>query len=359
MFASLLFAVAFEILPFYQQKPAEDYYAVRPLYATEGEVTDVLWPLFTYHKDWWRFCYVVNYQTRGNDEDSYQFSLVPFWFNGRDENGKSYAGLFPLAGEHPHIGMMYDFKFSFWPLCQSYKMPRGREWLTSYSVLFPIFHWRSDGAWAVWPLYGINYQRESTHQYALWPLVTWASYQEDRDTAGVGYSWMVFPFYAYVNRARESQHSFLPPFFSFASTQQSKRIRAPWPFFEYERKPSRERLSVWPFYEHVDMLDYYESRKEASVTRFGWKLIEIYDDEVRVFPFWASGRNHTRLWPFWEQEEDGDLTTGRFLALFPIRWIPAVDRNWSKFWTFYENTSSPLYTDHSLFWGLIRWRTMK
>ena len=51
------------------------------------------------------------------------------------------------------------------------------------------------------------------------------------------------------------------------------------------------------------------------------------------------------------------MTRGRFLSLFPIRNVPAVDRNWAKFWTFYERASDPVGTDHSLFWGIIRWRT--
>ena len=57
--------------------------------------------------------------------------------------------------------------------------------------------------------------------------------------------------------------------------------------------------------------------------------------------------------------EGGAVARGRFLALMPIRWVPPVDRNWAKFWTFYENESTPLYTDHSLLWGLIRWRTLR
>ncbi len=360
MFAKcLLLAAAFEILPFYQQKPAEDYYAVRPFYATEGEVTDVVWPLFTAHRDWWRFCYFMNYQSRGADEAAYQFSCVPFWFNGRDETGQSYAGLFPLGGYHPHVGMMTDFKFALWPLWHSYKMPRARTWLTTHSVLFPFVSWRSDGAWSFWPFYGVNYQRESDHRYVMWPLVTWASYREDRDTAGAGTSWMIWPLFGAVNRARETQVTYLPPFLSFATTPQSMRVRCPWPLIEYERRPGREHLSIFPLYEKTITHDYYSGKETARVIRLGWKLIELYDDEMRVFLFYASGRNHLRVWPFWEQEEKGDVTHARVLALLPIRWAPAVDRNWSKFWTLYENTSCPLYTDHSLLWGIIRWRTLK
>ena len=51
MLANLLLAAAFQVGPFYEQKPAEEYFAVRPFYAQEGETTDVLWPLFTAHRD--------------------------------------------------------------------------------------------------------------------------------------------------------------------------------------------------------------------------------------------------------------------------------------------------------------------
>lgn len=374
MLSSLLAAAAFQVGPFYQQKE-EDCWALRPLVAHEEGTTDVLWPVFTCHDDWWRFCYLAWWTEQPADE-SYQFTLLPVWFNGKEKDGGTYWGFFPLWGEHPHIMMLNDFKFCLWPLWHRYRMPRGREWLTSNSVLFPFFSWRSDGAWSVWPLYGVNYQRESDHRYALWPIFTWASYRKDRDTAGEGYSWMFWPLYGTVRRERERQDLVLPPFFSYARVESRTwadagnsapeiRLRAPWPFFEYENSFSRTRISLWPFYEKVDNYEYGRTRgsrvKSASVTRFGWKLVEIYDDEVRVFPFWASGRGHTRLWPFWEEEESqgGDVSHGRFLSLMPIRWVPAVDRNWSKFWTLYENVSTPLYTDHSLLWGIIRWRTDK
>ena len=366
MLSNLLLAAAFQVGPFYQQNPAEDYFALRPFVAREGDVTDVCWPVFTKHRDWWRFCLLVNEQDYA-DGVGYQFSVTPFWFNGRDAEKGSYAGLFPVGGYHPHVGMMYDFTFALWPLWHRYRMPRtvyrdgAREetWMTSNAVCFPFVSWRSDGAWSMWPVYGVNYQRESDHRYALWPLVTWAEYRADRDTAGEGYSWTVLPFYGRVRRAREEQDSFLPPFFSVATTPQSRRVRCPWPFVEWESTPSRRRLSVWPFYERVVDLDYLKGAETAHVTRFGWKLVELYDDETRVFPFWASGRNHFRIWPFWETEEEKDVTRSRTLSLMPIRWVPQVDRNWSKFWTFYENVSCPVYTDHSLLWGLIRWRTYK
>ena len=369
MLASLLAAAAFQIGPFYQQKA--DYVAVRPLVSVEEDVTDVLWPVFTSHRDWWRFCYVVNWQDYP-DGAGWQFSILPVWFNGHDRETGSYWGLFPLYGHHPHIGMMYDVDFALFPLWFNYQMPRGRTWLKTNTVLFPFFSWRSDGAWSFWPLYGVNYQRESDHRYALWPLVTWASYREDRDTAGEGYSWMFWPLYGRIRRERERQDLFLPPFFSWTETYSKPwaergnsapetRLRCPWPVFEWESTSSRSRISVWPLYERVHWRTYKEGEDAGDVTRIGWKLVELYDDETRVFPFWTSRKDgsYFRLWPFWEAETKDGVTKSRFLALFPLRWVPAVDRSWSKFWTLYERESDVNETRHSLLWGIVRWRVAK
>ena len=369
MFVESLLLAAFQIGPFYEQRSA--YQAVRPIYAREGETTDVLWPLFTAHRDWWRLCLLMHKQDY--PDGGYQFEFIPFWFQG---NG--YCGLFPLAGYHPNIALVYGFKFVCWPLWMQYQMPRGQQWLTTNAILFPFCHWRSDGSLGLWPLYGINHQRESDHRYVLWPLITWADYREDRDTAGAGFSWMVWPLYGRVRRSREQQETIFPPFFSWAATlrrsareesvepgPESVRIRLPWPLFEYEFSPSRERLSVWPFYEHARDLAYGDGRERAKVTRFGWKLIELYDHETRVFPFYVHSElpeadsSYTRIWPLWESTTTKGWTTSRALALLPIRWVPQLDRNWAKFWTCYETESCPLYTDHSLLWGLIRWRTEK
>ena len=139
------------------------------------------------------------------------------------------------------------------------------------------------------------------------------------------------------------------------------RLRCPWPIFEWESNARRSRFSIWPLYERVDWRTYSEGEDAGSVTRFGWKLVELYEDETRVFPFWTSRKDDTyfRLWPFWESDTKDGVKTSRLLALFPIRWVPAIDRSWSKFWTFYEREERPTCVHHSLFWGIIRWGTPK
>jgi hypothetical protein len=368
-----LLAVAFQVGPFYEQK--DDYRALRPVWSCEGETTDILWPIWTKHRDWWRFCYLV-YDQRHADGGS-QFAALPFWFNGTDKDNNYYWGLWPFYGRHPHIALLHDWEFAMWPVWMRYKMPRARSeeraettWMTSNVVLFPFFSWRDDGSWGFWPFYGISHNRTSDHRYALWPFVNWAEYRADRDTSGAGDSLMVWPIYGYVKREREKQALFLPPFFSLTETYSPisakrgnssphVRLRYPWPFIEWEKNDKRTRLSIFPLYEKIENRRYSDGEKSSEITRFGWRMIEILPNETRVFPFWAKNDDgYLRIWPFYERTAPKyGVSKTRVLSLFPIRWVSAVDRNWAKFWSFYEAQETPVDTRHSMLWGLIKWRT--
>ena len=359
---ALLLAISFQVGPFYEQRPAADFRALRPFWSETADSTDVLWPVFTAHRDWWRLCWFVHEQDY--PDGGYQFEIMPLWFNGRDAAADdSYWGLFPLWGRHPHALTMYDFRFCLWPLWTQYRMPRPEEdrWMTTNAVLFPFFHWRDDGSWGFWPVCGTSHNRADDHSYALWPLFNWKTSFADRDTAGAGTSWMFWPLCAHVDRERESQWMVLPPFFSHAEAPDGWQGRYPLPLVEVERRASRSRTSVFPFYEHIVNYRYYDHAETGRITRFGWRLVELLPDETRVFPFWTSRDDgYLRIWPFWESDpqEDGTLDS-RFLCLFPIRWVPSVDRNWAKFWTFYERRSSAVCTEHSLLWGIFKWSTSR
>lgn len=366
MFAEVCLFAALQVGPFFEKRA--DYTAVRPFYAHEEKSTDVLWPLFTSHDDWWRALLFIHSMENKRDGSS-QFSVFPFYMHGRTRAGERYAWVFPFYGNHPHILTMDEISFCMWPLWHRYTMPRksapGGK-VTANSVLFPFISWADDGSWSVWPIYGVRQRRESTHRFALWPFVTWADYRADRDTSGKGYSWMVWPFYASLERERETQSMVLPPFFSITQIQSESgafRIRCPWPFIDIEKMPQRSRISLWPLYESVDEYAFADGKRVNSVRRFGWKLIELYEDETRVFPFVTSRKDGSflRIWPFYESEADksSPVKRARFLALNPIRHTPQIDRNWSKFWTFYERETNPVCTHHSLFWGIFRWRTVR
>jgi hypothetical protein len=357
--AEALFLAALQVGPFFETSGTSS--ALRPFWSREGETTDVLWPLYTKHRDWWRCLFFVHGQTR--DEGGGQFSVMPLWFNGSDKNGEKYFGLFPLYGRHPHLLFMYDLEFALWPLWTGYSMPRPEEgrMMRSHAVCFPLVSWRDDGSWGVWPIYGKSRNRANVHQYALWPFFNWAEHEGDRDTAGAGDTWMFWPIYGYSARERERQALFVPPFFSIAQTDSALRLRWPWPFVEYESGKARKRLSVFPLYEQIDDYSYADGSVIGSTVRFGWKLVELMPSEKRVFPFWARNDDgYLRVWPFYERIPAGDgVLHRRVLSLLPIRHAPAVDRNWAKFWTFYEADETPVDVRHSLFWGLVNWRTCR
>ena len=354
----LVIASAFEIGPFYEQR--RDYAALRPFASRAGETTDVLWPLFTSHRDWWRFCFFAHHQSYPGGGS--QFDLIPLWWNGRErEDAEPYWGLFPAWGSHPHVLALYDLQFSLWPVWMTYKSPRKQSpngWMTSKAVLFPFCHWRDDGSWGVWPIAGRGLNRADDHRYLLWPLMNWKTCFADRDTPGAGTAWMLWPLCGSVSRERESQWLFLPPLFSRAETPDGWRGRFPFPIVEIERTKARDRTSVFPLWEHVVNYSYLDQTENGHITRFGWRLVELLPEETRVFPFYVHGKGYLRIWPFWEETTDRKgVSHGRLLSLFPIRWVDSVDRNWSKFWTFYETESDAKETRHSLFWGIIRWRT--
>ncbi|MBR2839642.1 MAG: hypothetical protein IKE55_12720 [Kiritimatiellae bacterium] len=355
----LVLASAFQIGPFYEQR--SDYAALRPFVSKDGDTTDVLWPAFTAHRDWWRFCFFTHHQSY--PDGGYQFEIIPLWWNGRDgdDGSEPYWGLFPIWGSHPHILTLYDWKFRLWPIWMSYRTPRKSStdgWMTSTSVLFPFCHWRDDGSWGVWPIAGRGLNRADDHRYLLWPIMNWKTCFADRDTSGAGTAWMLWPICGAVSRERESQWMFLPPLFSHATTPDGWRGRFPFPVVEIERLNSRDRTSVFPLYEHIVNYSYRDHAETGRITRFGWRLVELLPDETRVFPFYVHGKDYLRVWPFWEETTSKDgVSRGRFLSLFPIRWVDSVDRNWAKFWTFYESESHAKETLHSLFWGIIRWRT--
>lgn len=371
--------------PFFET--GEDVTAIRPLwsrqryesrvfYGASAESMDFIWPVATYHergigqeRRWWRFLIAWGDGGSGRrpvEDSRWSFTVFPIIFGG-NEKDRGYWGVFPIWGEHPHLLIMEDWNFVLWPVYHTYTVKGVR----SRAILWPFITWRESPreGFGLWPLFGWNRQRESRHRYVLWPIVTWAHYMKDRDTSGEGFSWMVWPLAGRVNRERERQWLFVPPFFSAVETKDAKRLRVPWPFVELEKGTLRDRISVWPFYEQV--YSYSMSRPGESsrgepqevTRRYGWKLIEdsVLENETsketrfNFFPFfthekrWVKAKDGTlkatgsywRVWPFWSRSEDRGHVSKRVLDLNPIRSIEAIDRNWSSFWTLWRVDERP------------------
>ena len=380
--------------PFFEYRRVEPgdatFWAFRPFYsqvrdpASRTAAYDALWPLVTLHdhKDaaWWR-ALIATGDSRATDP-TWSFNIFPLWFSGADRKDDGYWGFFPFYGHHPHFLLMDDWTFVLWPIWHTYTVKGVR----SHAVLFPFVTWRDEPreGVGVWPFYGWAKQRESLHHYVLWPLITWARYEEDRDTSGAGTSWWFLPFYGTVDRARESQ--MLLPFIgtSYTKTKDATRWRFLWPLVESLKSTTRDRLSVFPFWEQVSSYSYGVKATEEQTWRVGWQLIEntrletktTLEKRFNLFPFftwerrWYRDRKAAaeegaepndsffRIWPFWSSETVGGRTRQRTLDLMPFRHVEGIERNWAPFWSLWDREDRPDgRTRYSVFFNFIHWQS--
>lgn len=381
--------------PFFEYRENTDgsvFTAVRPFWSRSADPSnavyrqDFIWPIGTWSSDkgdgWWRVLAAYG-DFRANDP-SWSANLFPLWFSGADRSGRKYWGLFPVYGTHSHILFMDDVEWILFPVYLRYRNRSTHR----YSVLFPFFSFSDDDySFGCFPLFSRLRAAGADNKYALWPVATWADHTERRDTAGAGTSWMVWPLYGRVDRKRESQQLYLPPFFSYSETPVARRWRLPWPFFEYLSSERRDRLSVWPFYEAAEGYELAKNARrkpgagpEQIVRRYLWYLVEDVEikdsrtSETRftVFPFWTSEKrsrrdadgsftevsSYKRFWPFWASRTDQGLNSQRVLELNPIRHAPGIERNWASFWTLWDcEDLKDGRTLHTLFWGLVKFHT--
>lgn len=339
-FALLSANVAFSdvnVGPFFECDAERKFTAVRPFWSSTPATEDFLWPLGTWHTNedqfWYRFLFLA-YGHEGS------FNLFPLWFSETERETDEFKwALFPLCGSHPHMLFMDDIHFALWPLYMDYSVKDVR----SRAVLWPIFSWKDSprDAVGVWPLFGWSSLRESTHRYLLWPILTWADHYEDRDTSGAGKSGMLWPIFGAVERERERQVLILPPFFSWAKTPETWRLRCPWPLVDIELGPKRDRWSMWPLVEHSVQKSYGSGNVDDVIWRFGWQLVEKTNSRFNIFPFFTKENDFVRVWPFWSSRVKDGRQTVKVLDLIPVRNADGFARNWEPFWSVYSSEDLP------------------
>ncbi len=373
----------FRLGPLFEYRATRDggtFWAVRPFYSrvndpvSDTRVSDVVWPLGTFHRaqeqSWWRVLLAYGSDSDVNREDAaWKTALFPFYFQGRTRQGEDYWALFPVYGHLPHVLMMDDIDFVLFPLYLDYEVNH----VDRKYVLWPVFSRTGDEPGVqrtgVFPIYGRTQRRESQHLYAFWPFWTSAVYGSPRNP---GSSWLLFPLAGSVDRAKEQQWLFLPPFFSHATTDAAERWRMPWPLYETVTAKTSHKRSYWPFY--GDMKSEDEQRGYAV-----WPLYDSYtlkkkggrEERSRFFPFYVKEtlyandpagveqvkETYTRVWPFYARETTPERTRLRALELSLIRYSGGIERNWAPFWTLYERTDQENAVVHDALWGLVRHRS--
>ncbi len=381
----------FRIGPFFEYRSRDDamsMLAVRPLFAWQAQAAapkdtdlDIVWPLshFAWRNDGFQWRVLMTFwqdEDRHNPNSDWSFTLPPFWVNGHDTtDDKSYWGLFPLYGNMPKFLFIEDVRWTLFPLYLRYRTGGSQARYRQY-FLWPFFSVKHDedkSRWALWPLYGTKRERGFDARFVLWPF--WNDYTYTAPNHQ-GFGWMLWPIASRVNTDTEQGWGILPPFFSYTETTSgAKRWVGPWPLFTRYTDPKEDSWYVWRLvgkmrrgtrygWYFLTPIVRHHGQKTVNVDKWYSHFWPFYTDEA-VYQIDDHGEAHLqssyfRIWPFYSSTyNETEGWTRRGLELFPFRSFPAVERNWSPFWTFYTAHQKPNEKEvlHELFWGLIWWHT--
>ena len=380
------------VRPFYNQRSLDngdnvrDYlaplgYSLREGGATRGRVLNVFW---------------------NSNAESKSFWFAPFYTQGRTREGKDYWALIPFYGELPRLLMVHDVKFVMFPIYTTYR----NTFVKRSFVLWPFFGWIDDEKRGdetqrknFFPIYGTSRKGDWQHTYALWPF--WNFNRSAEGAWEKGTSWMLFPLWARTRTDRESQDMFIPPFFAWGSRTnvfgKTTRVRAPWPFLQYEEGPLISKRDAWPLYgsrvtrnasKTSENKSWYalwpfvgveSAKSENTLTRSRW-LAPVYYEQFRELKdakesalfgarpsdaalvkavegsLRASKTHYQRVWPLFAFREADGAFSFETLALWPQQHGGGITRCWAPFWTLYaRNGNKEGAVDNDLLWGLARW----
>ncbi len=353
------------------------FFAARPFYAevsdpaTGRSYRDVLWPLAagkTLNKQMsWRVA-LTWYQDFDTDDPHSRWRLwaLPFYFQGRDAQGRPYLAVFPVGGRIREFFMLDRVDFALFPLW----VKSAQNEVRSTTLLWPIFsatQGKGIHRFRVFPIYGRSAQRDAyVKKFVLWPFFTSARYNYPQSS---GYGFILLPLYGRIRLTDQDSHLVLPPLFRYTRGARQSLVNAPWPFMQIGWGETR-RLYVWPLYGRL--------RRPGVATDFvlwplGWR--ERVDRPGAIFRSWKAlpfvqyerttvrrptpgqapvTQRYLRLWPLFSYERRGTESRLRALELLPFRNPPPVERNWAPFWTLFETTAVGGARDTELLWGLYR-----
>lgn len=374
--------------PLYEHASRDDgmnLHAVRPLYSTvrdpsrDRRMSDYLWPVGTRRRiqdeSQWRWLVFMGFNHTTNDPgDRYRTWLIPFYFQGRTDSGKTYRALFPIGGSiHDFFGRD-RISFVLFPLYSTSSLKD----MSTVNFLWPLIsRTRTDDDRVYrarfFPFYGVNREEgRFNKRFILWPFYTEVEYTH-KNSKGRGH--MVFPLYGTLNITTEKTLWLLPPFFRFTKGDERNIIHAPWPFYQrvtgkdidlhyvwpfwgHRQTGSRERSFVlWPFFwSDADKRPGSRSHRLMAVPFFSHTVVRA-DPEPAVVegqPESPSLARRHKVWPLYSYRREGEASRFRFVELWPFADAPSVDRNLAPLWTLYSRYANKGNVDTEILWGLYR-----
>lgn len=231
--------------------------------------------------------------------------------------------------------------------------------------------------WRVWPLYG-QIKREDSYdkRFALWPIVSLQTNHLERPEENHEHIRSVFPLFTQTSVGTYEGFTFLWPFFGYATDPRADffQLDAPWPLVRIQRggknTAGTERTRFWPFYSYLNA-DLKESTSVLwPIATWSHEDYVGHDrDSLSILPFWRSWNEYIdrgpregevtnswkKMWPLWSQETIGPKTITTLTPLSPIMKSDLVDFHWGWIWQLYKGVEDgPNRTERG--WMGLWWR---
>ncbi len=356
--------------------------ATRPLFSTvedppnDRSIFDYAWPLAnnrtTADENLWRFLIFYGFNHTTNDAaNRYRTWLIPFYFQGRDESGKTYRALFPVGGTIKDFVGRDEISFVLFPL-YSYSTIND---LKTHNVLWPLISRTTSDKGHIYrhrffPFYSVNHHEGKYHKRSfLWPIYTDVSYDYKHSKGG---GFVLFPLYGRLKLNTEDTWWVLPPFFRYTKGKDGMMLNAPWPFYQRKVTEDIDARIIWPIWgrKSVGTLErrfflwpifwtIHDNRADSDWKRF-YAVPLYYDTKVYSRPDPDSGKTpemigrRNKIWPLYTYRRDGDSSRLQVPDLWPFGYAASVERNWSPLWTLYSRERNGESVDQEILWGLYR-----
>lgn len=298
---------------------------------------------------------LARYQQDKDEEGKVEWRLImlPGVLWSKESSGRVVRAVFPFGGVIERFITFDRIVFALWPLW----MKTERAGRTSYHFLFPVFAYGTGGGapdtWRVWPLWGRTRTRHYDRSFFLWPIFHWHKNDLRKPEEVRNKEWMVFPLFGRASQGTFRAWSVLWPFFGYSKDPATGfwAWDGPWPLVRFRQpgpgqKDEPRRWRVWPFWSH------YEGDGLES-TWYLWPLLnyrtESYGDHrrdaSRFTPFWQSWQDFDldggttgrweKLWPVYQNFEDGEDGRFAFPALNPLWHLPVIDDHYAFVYELY------------------------
>lgn len=329
---------------------------------------DVVWPLWESRRldgeysARFTVAWYKRYQA-DNPRSPYRLWVLPFYFQGRADDGRGYAAVFPFGGRMDVLGR--DVRFAMFPL---WSKCRVNDAVTT-DWMFPIYS-ETTGPnvhrWRIFPFYGNARQRGYfTKRFVMWPFWNQVRYTYPRST---GTGWILWPLCGHMNVTDQQSWMVLPPLIRWSRGQQLDYLQAPWPLVQ-AKSGRTSQLYIWPL---------FGRRQRAGVDSsfVAWPIFQrerIDEGSVVLRRYWVAPIVHyatrrdryappgqdlreqaLKIWPLAGMKRTGDAGRVRALELWPARDFAVIERNWAPLWTLFERRWDGDASETEFLWGFFR-----